>query len=129
MNEEARELLRDDILPLVLGHGVEAHRFASRMLTRYGVACMLCGERKNLLDWVDLNSSFLPLSRAQDARLAVEQLMDFAEANQDRLLLLIPMDGSDRAWIEEQAELLETRFVCVAPNELESGWLNTLKIR
>lgn len=128
MNEEARELLREDILPVVLGHGIEAHRFAARLLSRYGVACVLCGERKNLLDWLDLSTGFFRISYNRDLRLAAEQLVDFAEENRDRFLLLIEMKESDRNWSEEQTELIETRFVCVEPNELEGDWLNTLKI-
>ena len=121
MNEETRELLRDDILPVILGNGIDAHRLASRLLARYGVACTLCGERRNLLDWFDLNASFFRISRKRGSRLAAEQLADLAEENRDRFLLLVPMTDADRVLIGEQAELLESRFVCVGESELENG--------
>ena len=128
MNEEARELLREDILPVVLGNGIDAHRLAARLLSRYGVMCMLCGERKNLLDWLDLSTCFLRISYKRDLRLAADQLVDFAEENRERFLLLVPMDSAGHTVIGEQAERLETHFVCVEASELEDGWLNTLDI-
>ena len=127
MNEEARELLRDEVLPILLGNGVAAHRFASRLSRRYGVACLLCAEHRNLLDLLDLNTGFYRLSR-QSERLCAEQLSDLSELYSDRLLLLVPMSDAEREWLCRQAELLETRFVCVEPSELEEAWLKILGV-
>ena len=128
INEEAKELLRDDIMPILLDNGLGAHRFATRIATRYGIACTLCGERRNLLDLLDLNTGFYRLSRHRGSRLAAEQLTDLAELYSDRLLLLVPIRASDCAWLAEQRAVLESRFVCVEREELEENWLRILGI-
>lgn len=127
MTEETKELLRQDVLPVVLGNGIAAHRLSSHLMDRYGVASVLCGVRKNLLDCFDPTSSFLHLSRKGASRLTAEQLIDFAEIHSDCLLLLVPLNDTDRAFVSEQSERLEAHFVCAEPRELCGAWLYTLK--
>lgn len=128
MNEETRELLRDDILPVVLGNGFTAHQLSSRLLARYGLSCTLCGARRNLLDFLDMSADFLRLASKSGGRLVAEQLIDFAELHADRFLLLVPASDSARAFLREQAEILEARFVCVEPSKLEGEWLARIGI-
>lgn len=123
MTEETKELLRQDILPVMLGNGLSAHRLAARIFARYGVVSVLCGARRGFFDCLDPTSVFLRLSRKDSARLFAERLTDFADAHEELLCLLVPMTADASALVSEQAPLLETRFVCVTPEELCGAWL------
>ena len=124
MTEETKDLLRQDILPVLLGNGMAAHRLSAQLSARYGVGSLLCGAHRGLLDLMDPTSVFFRLCYKESGRLAAEQLVDFFDAHDDLFCLLVPMTADARAFVSEQSELLETRFVCVEPNKLCGAWLD-----
>lgn len=134
VNEEFQELARQTLLPVILGHGLRAHRFAASLYRRYGVQSMVCGSRRSLLDLLDPNTFFLPLFHQRHPLLAAEQLMDFARCYEDLILLLIPVGEEQRSFGDDHRELLEGRYIFCNPQEVadcppmkklreEKGWI------
>lgn len=128
MTEEAREELRQCLVPVVLDHGFSAHRIAARLRNRLEAEAILCGNRKNLWDFVHPFCSFFRLFRESDERLAAEQLRDLAERSPDCLFWLIPVTERDFRFLQSYAEQLEPYFVCVFPSQLETMGLGSPKL-
>ena len=74
-----KELLRESVLPVILQNGLSAHRLSMRIFRRYKIVSLLCGNRKSLLDTLDLSCGFMRLFRTSDERIAAEQLCDLAD--------------------------------------------------
>lgn len=110
----ARSLVSDDfcetVVPVILSNSIQAHFRALRWQSRYGIASVLCGQRKNIFDMLSLDSGFLLLD-GERGRLAAEQLIDFAEDWRECILVLIPVTDSDRAFISQNIEVLESRYL------------------
>ena len=119
MTEETKALLREGIVPVVLDNHREGHRLAARLYRTFGLPSLVCGARRSFWDLLDPFSAFRPLSLGEkNSRLLSEQLTDLAAEYEDCFLLLIPLHREDRDTIRESGELLESRFVCRAPEEL-----------
>ncbi len=120
MTEETKELLRQGIVPVILGNDRAARRLAARLLRTFGIPSILCGRRRTVWDLLSLTTSFRRLSRDVAPRLIAEQLVDLAADYEDCFMLLIPLREEDRALIQAHGDLLETRFVCRDPDTLWS---------
>lgn len=118
MTEETKDLLRQGIVPILLGNHRVAHRLSARLYRTYGIPSVLCGSRRTVWDFLNPASAFRRLSREGASRLVAEQLADLAAEYEDCFLLLIPLCEEDRALIRSHAELLESRFICREPADL-----------
>ena len=116
---ERRELLRERVVPLLLGISPRAHLLAIRLFLDCGVISFLCDERKRPLTEWNPTCRFLPWNRSEP-RLAAEQLADFAESYSDCLFLVIPLRHEDQAFVAEYAPLLESRMIVANPKTLFS---------
>jgi len=129
MTEETKDLLRQGIVPVLLGNHREAHRLSARLYRTYGVPSVLCGERRTLWDLLDPCCSFHALTREGDPRLTAEQLADLAAEYEDCFLVLVPFNDADQALIHGHGELIEPYFVCRDPEALWSDpMLETLRL-
>ena len=118
MTEETKDLLRQGIVPIVLGNNWEAHRLSARLYRTFGIPSILCGERRTAWDVFDPTCAFRHLSLSASSRLIAEELMDLAAEYEDCFLLLIPMREEEQSLVREQGSLLETAFVCRFPETL-----------
>ena len=100
----------DAVVPVILSNGVSAHVLAARFQSEFGLSSVLCGERKNILDLLALNCSFLRLD-ACGGRLSLEQLIDFSDAWRECVLVLVPTNDVGRAFISQNRDTLESRFI------------------
>jgi hypothetical protein len=115
VNEDYREMVRQFILPVILDHGVAAHRLAATLYRKYGILSTLCGERQNPLDLLDPNVSFLSLAWESNPTLATEQLIDFSHTYDRLILILIPMTEKQARFVQAYGDMLESRFVLSDP--------------
>ena len=118
MTEETKDLLRQGIVPIVLGNNWEAHRLSARRYRTFGIPSILCGARRTAWDVFDPTCAFRRISLAASSRLIAEELMDLAVEYEDCFLLLIPMREAEQSMVREQASLLEAAFVCRSPETL-----------
>ena len=111
MSREQKALLRSGVLPLILGNGISAHLLSLRLLRRYGVPSIICGERKELLSYLNFKCGFLQLSNFENTRLASEQLTDFASDNEELTLLILPCTDKTRSFVKRSAPELESHYI------------------
>lgn len=100
----------DAVVPVILSNNLRAHSLATRFQSEFGLASVLCGAKKNILDLFATDRSFLRLS-VDDPRLALEQLVDFSEQWRECILVLVPVSDDDLAFIYQNRETLESRFL------------------
>ena len=118
MTEETRDLLRQGIVPVVLGNDWTAHRLSAKLYRTFGIPSILCGEKRTVLDFLDPTCAYRHVSFSSSSRLIAEELMDIASEYEDCFLLLIPSRQIERDFIWEQISLLETGFICRMPEDL-----------
>ena len=116
---EAKNLLKQYLVPTVLGHGIGAHLLAFRLYWKYGCPSMLCGSRKNLLDLLDPFAGFFRLS--MEERLAAEQLAELADGYEDCIFLSVPLSEEGRSFLRREKDLLDCRYILADPKELPHG--------
>ena len=112
----------ESVVPVILSNSPSAYALASRFQSELGLSSVICGERRSILDIFLWNSSFLRLS-AHDCRLSLEQLIDFSDKWCECILVLVPVTDADRAFIAQNREALESRFLLS-----ENGRLDKLPI-
>lgn len=108
--DTAREVFCETVVPVILSNSLYAHRLAARLRVRKGLASVLCGKSRGLLDLIDLDCGFLSLS-PEKGRLSLEQLIDFSDKWNECILVLIPVSESDRRFISENRRELECRYI------------------
>ena len=115
---EVRELLRQCVVPVILGNGAAAHLLALRLFFKYRVCSLVCGRRRSLPDLLNPVCDFFRLYRQRDGRLAAEQLADLADEYGDCLFVLIPLSGEDQAILRHHGAALESRYLVCHPKRL-----------
>ena len=128
MTEETKALVRQGIVPIVLGNDRMAHRLSFRLYRTFGLPSILCACRRTVWDVLDPTSAFRRVSGERVSRLMAEQLLDLAAEYEDCLLLLIPTSEEDQRLLEMYGERLEAHFVCRMPDALwNEPMLNALR--
>ena len=107
---EDRELLRQILVPVILGNGIRAHRLCLRFYFCYGVRSIVCGKRRGLLDILDPACDFFKLY-SYDSRLISEELADLSESGGELIMPLFPAESEFMSFVAENEELLESRFI------------------
>ena len=108
--DTAREVFCETVVPVILSNSPSAHRIAARLRAKAGLASVLCGRRRSLLDLIDLDSGFLTLSEEM-GRLTLEQLIDFSDKWNECILVLIPVSEDHLSFISENRGELESRYI------------------
>ena len=119
MDNTAREVFCEAVVPVIMDNGCAAHAKALGASLKHGLSSVLCGKRKNLLDLLNIGSGFLSLS-GERGRLTLEQLLDFADTWNESILVLVPMSDADRKFIEENRESIESRYIVSTDGRLDS---------
>ena len=117
--DTAKEEFCDTVVPVILGNGLSAHLLGFRLNTKKGLSSVLCGSRRNILDLLDLGCGYLSLSKER-SRLSLEQLIDFADKWNECILVLIPLTDADRRFLEENREVLESRYLICEDKEMDA---------
>ena len=104
------EEFSDSVVPVILSNSPRAHLLAAELQRKYRLSSVLCGSRRNILDLLSLDHSYLPLCPCRD-RLALEQLIDFSDKWNECILVLIPVSDADRLFISENRDALESRYL------------------
>ena len=118
MTEETKDLLRQGIVPIILGNDWAAHRLSARVYRTFGVSSILCGTRRTAWDFFDPTCAYRRISPTASSRLVAEELMDIAAEYEDCFLFLIPLCETEQQLVQEHALLLETAFVFRTPEML-----------
>lgn len=122
MTEKAcKKILREEILPVILGNSLSAHRLSLHLYLRYGLSSLVCAEHRAWSDTVDPTAGFYPLTEGND-RLLCEQLRDLSERYEGCQLLLIPASKNERTRLERCAHSLESAYLLIDPEDLDD-WL------
>ncbi len=110
---QCKQILREDIQPVILGNSLSAHRLSLSLYARYGLSSLLCASRRSLLDALDPFAYFLPLVTDTEPRLLWEQLRDLSARYEGTLLLLIPSTPQELSRLGAYADALEEDFLLV----------------
>ena len=113
-----KEAFAASTIPVILGNGATSCRLAWRLYLTLGTVCLRLGSRRRFSDLIGLPCTFRKVSA--DERLLCEQLLDIAEEFDGYLLLLIPSDKHSLRPIDGHREVLETRYIISAPDNLRS---------
>jgi len=114
---EKWDILREHLLPVLLGDTLFAHRLACKIYLRCGVISYVCDIKKTLADALNPFSRFFPVCHADMGDLLQDSLLYLA-SEQDFLPLLIPCTEQYRAYVEQHREELECRFLLRDPHSL-----------
>ena len=107
---QCKELLREEIIPVILGNGTAAHRLALKLQWQYGISSLVCAPRRSAWDLLDPAADFFPLVESE-SRLVREQLCDLASRYEGCLLLLIPSREEERTRLGDDLASLEPFYV------------------
>lgn len=105
-------------LPFILGSGKQARRLSSRLFSRFRIVSFVCNPKKSLWDSFDISCRHMSLCESRDVRLIAEQLLWAAERYSGYLPILIPVSDEYSGVIDEQRELLESRFIIREADEI-----------
>lgn len=114
--KECLSLVREDVLPVILGNGTPALRLFLRLRLFYGLSPLILAPRRGLAGTL-LPFAFVPLAQG-DSRLFCEQLSDFSERYEDALLLLICTDKDRFPLSDGERETLESSYVLCDARDL-----------
>ena len=118
---QCKQLLREDILPVILGNSISAHRLSISIHAKYGLCSLLCAPRSRFLDLINPFAFFLPLMTDTHPRLIREQLSDLSMRYENTLLLLIPSTQEELSRLGKETDALEENFLLVrSPDRLKT---------
>ena len=110
MTEEAKNLLRESLIPVLLGDNLKTHLLAMRIYLTCGVVSYICDTKKSLFNTLDPFSRYFPLFSSNIDAVALKSLA-YAASNTDYLPLLIVCDDKLLPFINDNREFIESRFI------------------
>ena len=110
MTEEAKNLLRESLIPVLLGDNLKTHLLAMRIYLTCGVVSYICDTKKSLFNALDPFSRYFPLFSSNIDAVALKSLA-YAASNTDYLPLLIVCDDKLLPFINDNREFIESRFI------------------
>lgn len=110
MTEQAKNMLRESLIPVILGDTLRSHLLALRIYLRCGVVSYICDAKKSPLSFIDPFSRYFPLFSNDMGDVALRSL-SYVASNTDYLPLLIVCDGRQRDFVLHNREFLEARFI------------------
>ena len=126
MTEEAKYMLRESLIPVLLGDNLRTHLLAMRIYTTCGVVSYICDTKKSLLNAFDPFSRYFPLFSSKFDGVALKSLL-YAASNADYRSLLIVCDDKLLPFVKENRELIESRFIiCESASLFSSSPLSKL---
>ena len=110
MRAESKKMLKDSVIPVILGDNAGAHLLALRIFLSCGVVSYVCSAKRSFLSFIDPFAKHFPLFCESGSTAALESLFYIA-SSPDYLPMLIPCTKEFSALISENSELLESRFI------------------
>ena len=107
--KECLALVREDVIPVILGNGLAALRLSLRLRLFYGLSPLVLAPRRAVAGTL-YPTAYVPLVSG-DSRLLCEQLLDLSERYENSLLLLIPTDRTADVLSPSERETVETRYI------------------
>ena len=108
---EAKELLGENHIAVILGNGVSEHLLALRLYNRYRVVSILCGRGENLLNLLNFVCGFLQLDLNKSSQLSTEKLLELAEYHNDHAAVLFPVSEKSKRFVSDNIDALECRYI------------------
>lgn len=110
MRAESKKMLKDSVIPVILGDNAGAHLLALKIFLSCGVVSYVCSAKRSALSFIDPFAKHFPLFCESGSAAALESLTYIA-SNPDYLPILIPCTKEFSALVSENSELLESRFI------------------
>ena len=110
MTKEAKNMLREAIIPVLLGDCARAHLLALRIYFDCGVVSYVCDTGKSLFSLIDPASRFFPLFSSQSSDVVLDSLA-YAAKEAEYLPVLVPCSDKYAELVKENREFLESRFI------------------
>ena len=110
MTENSKYMLKDSVIPMLLGDSFAAQFLALRLYLRCGVVSYICDTKKSLFSLINPAVRYFPLFCSQNCNNALNSL-SYAAANSDYLPILVPCSHLYADFVENNREFLESRFI------------------
>ena len=110
MTEEAKNMLRESIIPVLLGDNARSHLLALKIYMSCGVVSYICDAKKSPFNAIDPFSRYFPLFSREIDAVALKSL-SYAASNTEYLPLLIVCDDRLLPFVSNNREYLESRFI------------------
>ncbi len=110
-------MLREEILPVILGDGKRARRLSLTLRLRYGLTALHCSPRQTLWDRLTPFSFYYPLIKS-DSELLSQQLIHLSLRYEGCLLLLIPATDEELQRLLPIRSSLEAEYILATPDTL-----------
>ena len=108
MSYSKRDMLRDTVVPVLLGNSFSAHMLAARIYFLCGVRSYICDDKRRALDFVDPFSLHYSLVARSPVALCS---LDYLAKERELLPIIVPCDEYFADFVSENRDFLETRFV------------------
>ena len=110
MTLPSQNMLKDSIIPVILGDNLSAHLLALKIFFRFGVISYVCDVKRSPLSFIDPCTRHFPLFSKSRGGVVLESLA-YLSSSPDYLLLLVCCDEELDAVIEQNRNYIEARFI------------------
>lgn len=110
MTRNAKNMLRDAVIPVLLGDCADSELLALRLYFRLGVTSYVCDTKKSLLSLINPSVRFFPLFVTDTCENALNSL-SYISDNTDYLPILVPCTAKYARLIERNRDFFESRFI------------------
>ena len=117
MTDSSIEMLRQSVIPMLLGSTPTAFALSLKIYRKCGVRSYLCSAGTGVLALLCPTLEHLPLFSKYDFDIQLKSLEYVADA-QEFLPVLVPCNEYFRRVIQENREYLEKRFILTTPEKI-----------
>ena len=110
MTADAKNMLRESLIPVLVGDCPRAHLLAARIYFRTGIVSYVCDEKRSPLSFIDPFSKYFPLFSRSHGGVALDSLK-YAASCPDYLPLLVICDNALSDFVEKYRDALEASFI------------------
>lgn len=117
MTDSSKEMLRQSIIPILLGHSPTAFALSLKIYKKCRIRSYLCCAGTGVLALLCPTLEHFPLYSKDDFDVQLHSLEYIADA-QEFLPVLIPCNEYFRRAVQERREYLERRFILTTPEKI-----------
>lgn len=121
MRKEERNMLREAVIPMLLGDNATSGLLALRIYFRCGVRSYVCDSKRSIFSLLNPAVSFYPLYSGKNDGEATFEALSYVASNLDYLPIIIATDNGYAGLIEKHREFFETRFILTDSENLFSS--------
>ena len=111
MRKEAKDMLREAVIPMLLGDNARAQLLALKIYLRCGVTSYVCDTKRSLFSLINPAVSFFRLYSDSKDGIAVLEALGYVASNTDYLPMIVACDASFAELIDNNREFFEPRFI------------------